>query len=75
MNRLLKNAHLLRCARSPRSNVLHEYAFACRISAPRTWDFFDQPVIEVCPEFDSRPKKEIRGCISTVIFIMAAAVY
>jgi hypothetical protein len=33
MIKLLKKAHRLRCARSPRSNVQYEYASARRISA------------------------------------------
>ncbi len=42
-NSLLKKAHLFRCARITRSNVLPEYACARRIHrAPRIWNLFDQ---------------------------------
>src|SRR5207244_7818259 len=47
VNRLLKKAHLLRCARSPRSNVSINTPPLVDFSRASHLDLFEQPVIRV----------------------------
>jgi hypothetical protein len=46
--RLLKKTHMLRCAQSPRVNVLPMYASAVDISRASPLDHFEQPAISFC---------------------------
>ena len=46
-SRLLKKTHMLRCAQSPRYNVLAKYASARRFSRASPLSLFEQPAIRV----------------------------
>jgi hypothetical protein len=56
-DRLLKKAHLLRCAQSPRSNVSVNTPPLVDSSRASHLDLFEQPVIRVFQQRDKYPLK------------------